>query len=461
MKTKMKIITGAVVVTMNIERQIIPDGAVVINGDKIAKIGSTEAILSAYSDQEFERINANGKVLLPGFVNIHTHAGLTVLRGVGDEWATFPSYTKSIPQGVLLSPDDIYLFSLLGGLEALRFGSTTIVDNYIYSNENVKAFENLKMRTVISERIHDADLFKIPSGEFLFSTDIGDHFIEKNIELIETWHGANNGLIQCRMGPHAPDTCSMEYLERVRSLADQYKVGIVIHLAQGAYEGKVIKERTGGLSPVQYLDKAGLLGPDLIAAHCIYLDQADIQLMADRNINVAHMPEGNAKYGMIAPIAELRQAGVNVGLGTDNMAADMIEVMRFAVLIGRTRNHEAWYPSSLDALEMATINGAKALGMQDQIGSIEEGKKADIILIDFRKPHLLPVIEPIPNLIHTGLGSDVDTVIVNGEVLVDEGKVVVVDEEKILQDVQALAKLRWSEIGKREIAFDPFPQTIK
>lgn len=450
------LVTGAMVITMNPERQVIADGGVAISGDKILAVGVSEALRRSYPAPLFKEISATGKALYPGFVNIHTHAGLTMLRGVGDEWATFPSYTKSIPQGVMLSAEDIHLLATLGGLEALRFGTTTIVDNYIYSHENAKAFDKLRMRAVVSERIHDADLFKIPEGKFEFSQEIGDRLLEQNISLIETWHNKEDGLIQCRLGPHAPDTCSMEYLQKIRDLAEQYQVGLVIHLAQGAYEGEVIRKRTGGLSPVQYVDRAGILGDDLIAAHCIYLDQADIDLMAERKMHVAHMPEGNAKYGMMANLAGLRKAGLNVGLGTDNMAADMIEVMRFAVCIGRAREHSASVPSSMDALEMATINGARALGLEKQIGSIEVGKKADLVLVDYRKPHLVPVIDPITNLVHTGLGSDVDTVMVNGEILVENGKVLVVNEQDILREVQDLATRRWQEIGKRDIPFRLF-----
>ena len=451
-----KLIGGGILITMNNEREMLEEGAVAITNDTIIDVGSTKMLEKKYADDNYQFINARGKTILPGFVNLHTHAGLSILRGVGEEWATFPSYTKSIPQGVLLSPDDIHLFSLLGGLEALKFGTTCIVDNYIYSLENVQAFDQLHMRAVVSQRIHDADLFKIPDGVFEFSEEIGDQLLEQNLELIESWHMKRAGRIRCRLGPHAPDTCSESYLRKIRELADKLKTGLVIHLAQGPTEIAEIGKRSGGLSPVKYLDEIGFLGPDLIAAHCILMDNQDIAILARTETRVSHQPEGNAKYGMAAPLSQMRKAGILVGLGTDNMTADMIEVMRFAVCIGRVKNQTAGSPSAMDALEMATINGARALGMENEIGSIEVGKKADIVLIDYRKPHLIPIVDPVANLIHTGLGSDVDTVIINGEIVVEEGKVLVVDEQEILKKAQELATARWKEIGGRELRYRLF-----
>ena len=456
MENLYKLIYNGIIITMNPSREILSDGAIAIQGDRIIAVGSRETAEAAIPGHEYQNIDASGKVILPGFINIHTHAGLSILRGVGEEWATFPSYTKSMPQGVMLPESDMYLLTLLGGVEALRFGTTCIVDNYIYSDQNAKAFEKLNLRAIISERIHDADLFKIPEGIYSFSEEIGDKLLEKNIELIENWHGKNSGLIQCRFGPHAPDTCSEKYLQKIREFANQYQIGLVIHLAQGAFEGIEIAKRTGGLSPVEYLDRVGLLGPDLIAAHCIFVDEHDIQLMSESGLHVSHQPEGNAKYGLMAPLSKMQQAKINVGLGTDNMTADMIEVMRFAVCIGRIKDHTAGYPKALNALEMATINGAKAIGMEKDLGSIELGKKADIVMVDFRKPHLIPLVDPIANLIHTGLGSDVDTVLVDGKILVENGHTLIVDEQEVIKEVQELATRRWKEIANQDIAFNLF-----
>jgi 5-methylthioadenosine/S-adenosylhomocysteine deaminase len=451
-----KFIAGGIVVTMDKERRILEDGAVAIQGDRILDLGDTQSLKNQYRPQPSQILNGRGKVIFPGFINLHTHAGLSILRGVGDETVTFPSYTRSIPQGVMLSPEDMYVFSMLGGLEALKFGTTTIVDNYIYSLQNVRAFNDLGMRAVVSERIHDADLFKIPSGVYQFSQEIGEKRLEENLKLIEEWHTKGDGRVCCRLGPHAPDTCSETYLRKVRDVANRLKVGMVTHVAQGLYEGDVIRKRTGGLSPVRFLNEMGLLGKDLIAAHCIFVDDDDIEILANTGTHVTHQPEGNAKYGLMAPASKMKKAGINVGIGTDNMAADMIEAMRFAVCIGRVKEQSAGAIRAMDALEMATINGARALGMEHEIGSIEVGKKADLVLIDYRKPHLIPLVDPVANLIHTGLGSDVDTVIVNGQTLVEQGRVMVVNESEIIRQAQHLAVLRWKEIAGKEIRFDLF-----
>jgi 5-methylthioadenosine/S-adenosylhomocysteine deaminase len=234
------------------------------------------------------------------------------------------------------------------------------------------------------------------------------------------------------------------------------QVGIVIHVAQGLFEKEIISKRSGGLSPVKFLEQMGVLGNDVIAAHCVFVDDEDIEILAKTGTHVTHQPEGNAKYGLTAPLLKMKKAGINVGLGTDNMAADMIEVMRFAVCMGRVKEQSAGALRAMDALEMATIHGARALGMENEIGSIEAGKKADLILVDYRKPHMVPLVDPVANLVHTGLGSDVDTVIINGQTLVEQGRVLVVDEAEVVRQAQDLAVRRWKEVAGREIIFDLF-----
>ncbi len=440
-----KLITHGMVVTMDDQRRVIPDGAVAIAGKRIVAVGESAELEQQYANPSCKYMDARGRTVFPGFVNIHTHAALSILRGVCEDQGTTPAWTRSVPQGVFLSADDLYLFSLLGALEALKFGSTCIVDNYTHSPANVRAFDELGMRAIVSERIHDANLHKIPDGIYEFDEAIGEVMLARNVELIEKWHMKDDGRIRCCLGPHAPDTCSTTYLERIRSVANERGVGMVIHVAQGMREVELVRERTKGLSSVQYLREVGILGSDVIAGHCIYIDDQDIEILAETKTQVAHMPEGNAKWGATAPVPRMRRIGINVGLGTDNMAADMIEVMRFAVCISRIVGQNTTEPKAADVLQMATMNGARAVGLADEIGSIEVGKRADLVLVDYRKPHLMPVVDPVSNLIYTGLGSDVETVLVDGRVVVEHGQSTLVDEEAVLRAAQAVANARWQE----------------
>ncbi len=440
------LIQGGTIVTMDPDRRILRDAGLVLVEDRIAWLGDSQQVPDQY--RTASRIDASGKVVYPGLVNIHTHAALSILRGVGDDLGIAPAYSPHVPQGVYLSPDDCYILSLLGGLEALKFGTTCIVDNYIHAHEAARAFDTLGLRAVVSERLHDADLFQVPDGIFEFDRDRGETLLAKGLALIEQWDGVSNRRIRCRLGPHAPDTCSTELLQAIQTEAERHQVGLVIHLAQSRRELLEIDRRTGK-TPTAYLANLGLLGPQMIAGHCIYMTPGDIELLYQTQTHVSHQSGSNAKGGMMAPIKTILEKGINVGLGTDNMAGDMIEVMRLAVCIARMLAEEPVALRAIEALEMATINGAKALGMAEEIGSIEVGKKADLILVDYRRPHLVPLIDPVANLVHNGLGSDVDTVIVDGQIVVEGGQVQTIDELNLLNEAQAVTEARWAEMTRR------------
>ncbi len=438
------IINDVTIVTMNEDRDVLHNSSLVIEGDRISWIGNQKDLPGRY--QAYEKQSYPGHVVFPGFVNIHTHAALSILRGIGDDMGVAPAYSPKIPQGVFLSPEDCHAYSLLGGLEALKFGTTCIVDNYIYAHEAAKAFANLGMRAVVSERLHDANLVLVPENRYEFDAALGDALLQKNIELIEHWEGAEDGRIKTRLGPHAPDTCSTGYLEKISAMADDMDKGLVIHHSQSPREVRQIKERSG-LSVARYLESIGLLGPDMIAGHCIFVDDDEKTLLATTKTHVSHQSGSNSKGGMMAPIVDLKKAGANIGLGTDNMAGDMIEVLRLAVCTARMREENNQALNAIDVLEMATINGAKALGLESEIGSLEAGKKADIVLIDFDQAHLYPIVDPVANLVHNGLGSDVKTVFVDGQKLISDGKHVFFDEPELLQDVQARTLSLWKKIG--------------
>jgi 5-methylthioadenosine/S-adenosylhomocysteine deaminase len=441
---EIKSIRNGTIVTLDPNRRILKNSSIVINRDRIEWIGSEKNFPSQFN--HVYNIDANNKVVYPGFINAHSHAALTIVRGIGDELGTAPAYTPNVPQGEYLSPDDCFVLSLLGGLESLKFGTTCIVDNYIHEDAATRAFAKLGLRAVVSEFIRDVNARKIPQRIYEFDLNKGTKTLQKNLDLIDKWHLAENGRITCRLGPHTPDGCSSDLLTLVREHAEKLDVGMVIHLAQSKGEVEELSRREN-MTPTEYLHNLGILGPNLIAGHCIYVTEKDMELIGSSGTHVVHLSGSNAKGGMMAPIKALKQRGANITIGSDNMAYDMIEVMRLALCTARMLDEDPIAFKAIDMLEMATINAAKALGMEKEIGSIEIGKKADIILIDYKKPHLVPIIDHIANLVHNALGSDVTTVLIDGEIIMENNDVCSVDEEQVLNDGQSVTESCWERIS--------------
>lgn len=438
------IIRDVMIVTMDPERRVIQKGALAVREDRICAVGDTEEILRAHPDITDIR-SRPGRVVYPGLINIHTHAALSLIRGVAEDLGTAPAYTPSVPQGGQLSAHEAGVMAMLGAAEALRFGSTLIADNYLYSSESAAAFSALGIRAVVSERLHDISFDGLPHGRYQEDPALGEALLQKNVDLIQRWDG--RGRIRCCLGPHAPDTCTPAYLGRIADLAAQLGVGTATHLAQSRREVERLQQRYGRTG-TQYFEDCGLLGPGMVAAHGVYLTKEDIALLAKRGVTIAHAAEGNAKGGMAAPVMALRSAGVNVGIATDNGSADMLEAMRMALCAARMREGSCVSPQPMEILEMATINGARALGMEQELGSLEAGKKADFIVVDYRKPHLCPCINAVGNLLHTALGSDIETVVVDGETVVDGGQLLTVDTAALLREAQEIAQRRWYAVNE-------------
>lgn len=442
--TDRTIITGATVVTVDPDRTVIRDGAVVIAGTRIVAVGKASDIAPQYPGAQ--QVDADGQLLIPGFINLHVHCAINVTRGIGDDMGGAPIYRRDIPQGVMLSPEDTHIMSALGAVQAMVLGSTTIVENYIHSRTNVRALADVGIRTVISERLHDADLSSVRYGDYTYDEELGRRLIKETSSLIEEWHGYNNGRITCQVGPHGPDTASPALLKRARTLANDAGVGMFMHVAQSAGEVAQVRSLTGR-SSVQHLADLGVLGPDLIAGHCAFLDDGDAAILADTGTTVCHLPTVNAKSGWMAPVPQLRQLGARVGLGTDNMVHDMISTMRAAVCINRVNEGTADNIKAMDALEMATIVGAKALGREKDLGSIEVGKIADLLLIDMDRVNLAPVLDPVANLVFAGQAADIHSVMVDGEFVVRGRKVLTVDCSDIISRAQDRAEKLWTDIA--------------
>nr|WP_239588107.1 amidohydrolase [Gracilibacillus alcaliphilus] len=428
------------IITMNEDDDILLQSAIVIKGDKIEASGDVITLAKQYPDAEV--VDCSSMMIMPGFVNPHYHGALVINRGVGSDTGVPPLYSRNMPQGVLLTEEECDLFNIFGYVEALRAGNTCIGSNYIQSTKSLTAIKDLGLRAVISERVHNIDFFRVPEGVYSLDEQAQEGTLAKNIELIDKWHNSANGRITCHFGPHAPDTCTTNFLEEIISLARKYDVGITTHLAQSKMEVEEIQRRDG-ITPVQLYHELGILGSKTVAAHCIHLTEADQALLVETNTSVAHVPEGNLKKGDIAPIAALEEKGVNVAICTDSMSGSMFESMRFGLAVHRLSSGRRIGPTPRHIVEMGTLKGAKALGMDHDIGSLEVGKKADLIAIHKDKFHIAPIISPYGTIVHSVQASDVAHVWIDGEWCVRDGNVTGIDEEQLSAEVQYVSDKCW------------------
>jgi len=438
------VLEDVIVLTADPARPLLRNAAVGISGDRIAYVDAASGVAGL---QAVRRVPLAGRVVTPGFVNVHTHAILTMVRGVAEDLGFAPGYTPGIPHGHDVTPDEAYALSRLGALEAMRFGSTLINDTYVHADITVKAMSELGLRVHTSGRIHDADFSLIGDGRWEYHDAIGDATLAEAEALATRWHGKADGRIGVQLAAHAPDTCSDRFLRRIADLAERMKLRVNIHLAQSQKEIDQVRARSGK-TPAELLDDTGLLNDRLLAAHCLFLTESDIARVGRAKIHVAHVPKGNATGGYMAPTPKLRAGGVNLALGTDNMHADMVEVMRWAIAVARVQEgcvSTNWQPSH--ALHMATAGAAEAMGLQHEIGAIRVGMKADLAVFDFRQAHLTPDINPLGNLVHTGQGRDVEHVIVDGKFVIENGQPVLADAAEIRREAQRAAEALWKRAG--------------
>ncbi|MGH7389718.1 MAG: amidohydrolase family protein [Candidatus Rokuibacteriota bacterium] len=437
------LIHGGIVLTLDVDDRVFGDGIIAIAGDRIVAVGATAEL-----DPRFvagRRIDARGRIVMPGLVNTHNHTPLMIARGMVEDLGFAPAYTPRIPQGQALSGEEAYLLARLGAWELLRFGSTTVVDYYRHPESCARALAEAGLRAFVGGRIHDADPVALARGEWRHDAAIGAATLAENVELIERWDGHDGGRIRCSLAPHAPDTCSRALLRQVASLATREPQPVHTHLAQSEGEVTQVLEREGR-RPVEVLDEVGLLGPRLIAAHCIWLEPDDIARLGRTTTRVAHVPVGNAASGTIAPVVALEQAGATITLATDTKSGDMFETMRAALAVARIRG-AGYTLTARDALRWATANGAAALGLAGAVGSLAAGMKADVLLLDAGAPNLRPIIDGVGVVVHAGTGANVHTVLVDGRVVLEAGCPTRFDGDEVVAAAQAVASRLWRHHG--------------
>ncbi|MFM0632131.1 amidohydrolase family protein [Paraburkholderia xenovorans] len=407
-----------------------------IRGAHIAYIGDARPAAA-------RTLSLPGRVVTPGFVNAHYHAGLNFVRGVAPDCGFAPSYTPGLPQASWLDAEEARALSRLGALEALRAGCTTLADSFVHAEATVEGIAQTGVRVFASQRLADVDFASVLAGERRFDRARGERQLERAAAFVARWAGQANGRIQAHLTAHAPDTCSVALLEDIATLARRHDLPISTHLAQSTDEVDWVRQQHGR-SPVELLDEIGLLNGRLLAGHCIHVDDADIARLGRSGAHVVHIPLGNAISGRIAPTRRLLDAGAPLCLATDTMHGDMIEVMRWALAMGRLQAGAVgndWQPS--DVFAMATRHGAAALGWDARLGTLEVGRLADLAIFDFRQLHLTPSIDPLGNLVHNATGSDVESVIVDGRLVIEQGRALCVDEHQIRADAQRAVDAVW------------------
>ena len=437
------LITNTTIVTCDAGRGIHYNAAIAVEGERIAEVGPSAEIESKFSNAE--RIDGRGKVVFPGLVNCHTHLLATADRGILEDFG-FPTTLRFPTTGRgLLDEDGRNVFGLLGTLEAIRSGTTTMLEISNDIPEYADSLAATGMRLFLAENFNDIDDTEFERGRYVFSSEKLDAGLRRSEDLISRWHGAERGRVRCMVSPHAPELCSPQLLRESVDLAERYDIGSTIHLSQSHKEIEGVM-RVRGVRPTQYLFTNGLLSERLVVAHCRYVDDSEVALLGQHGVAVSNNSAIAARRGAAAPVMELQAAGCAIGMGSDNMAEDMVEVMRAGLFHERVRRNDEMWPSPEDVLEWATIGGARALGIADEVGSLEVGKKADLFMIDARRAHLVPTLRIVSGFVHQGQPADITHVMVNGEWLMRDSRVLTIDEEYIIERAERIGHGAWGRL---------------
>ena len=426
------LLTGGTVVTVDSLGRVIPDGAVAIDGSVIVSVGSSAEVASAVN--AIEIVDTSGQIVMPGLVNTHTHAPMVMYRGLADdlalmEWLEqyiFPAEAKTV------TPEFVRVGTALAALEMIRSGTTTFVDSYYFEEVIAEVVAESGLRAVLGQAV-----IGFPSPD----AAAPDEALIRAEAFVQAWRG--HELIKPAVAPHAMYTLDESSLVAARNLALRYEVPILIHLAETENELNIAREQYGQ-TPTGYLESIGFLGPTVVAAHGVWVSDADIEILKRHGVGVSHNPESNMKLASgIAPVSKYLAAGVDLGLGTDGAASnndlDMFESMRFASLLHKLHERDPRAVSAKASLAMATIGGARGIGLGDEVGSLEAGKRADLVVVSMAAPRQTPLYDPVSHLVYTTRGDDVRMTIVHGRILMRDGRVLTLDETMILEEARQLA----------------------
>jgi 5-methylthioadenosine/S-adenosylhomocysteine deaminase len=425
------LVTNGTVLTLDAGDTEIINGAVAIAKDTIAAVAPADEF-GAWSVSQV--IDANGGIIMPGLINSHTHAAMTCFRGLADDLQLMTWLNDHIfPAEAKLDDQKVYSGALLACAEMIMSGTTCFCDMYLFEDAVARAAKKAGMRAVVGEVLYD---FNSPNYGPI---ENGFKYTQK---LIDIWQ--DDPLVTIAVEPHSTYLCAPQLLKKAFDLTQSFNLPLVIHLAESKSEIDQIKERYSR-TPVEHLAELGVLAPNVLACHCVELTENDIALLQRFDVKVAHNAESNMKLASgVAPIPRLINEGICVGMGTDGCASnndlDLFQEMDSVAKLHKAKSLDPTVMDAATVLKMATIKGARALGLDPVIGSLETGKKADLIIVDTNKPHLTPMYNPVSHMVYAAIGSDVTTSIINGTVVMQDGKIKTMDIKAVMDDVNRIAR---------------------
>jgi 5-methylthioadenosine/S-adenosylhomocysteine deaminase len=427
------LVTGGTVVTMDGQHRVVENGAVAVVGDSIVAVGTSADLEARY--EPAKTIDAHGAIVMPGLINGHAHAAMSLFRGIADDLSLddwlhkyiFPAEARNVTE------DFVAWGTRLGILEMLRGGITTYADMYYFEDAVARVTKKAGMRGVLGETIID---FPAPDNKTVAQA------LEYTQKYLDRWKG--DSLIVAAVAPHSMYTCSEKTLQDAAALARRNHAPILIHIAEAPFELEQSRNKYG-LTPVAYLARAGVLGPDVVGAHCIWVDHADIDTLAHFGVGCIHNPSSNMKTAAgVMPVVEMLAAGEAIGLATDGAASnndlDLFEEMDLAAKLQKVARMDSRALPAEQVVEMATITGARALHLEKEIGSLEAGKKADLILVDTTAPHATPMYNVYSQLVYALKASDVKSVVIGGKIVMQDRQMLTLDEKEILAKAQEYKK---------------------
>ena len=425
------VVRNGTVVTVDGSRRVIPRGAVAVDGGRIAAVGTEAEVDAGFRAREL--LDARGGIVMPGLVNAHTHAAMVLFRGVADdlklmEWLQkyiFPAEKNNV------TAEFVRAGTRLAALEMIRSGTTTFVDMYYFEDQVAETCQEAGLRGVLGSTLIE---FPAPDNKTIpDALAYAERFLKK-------WSG--DALVVPAVAPHSTYLCTPETLKAARGLADRYRAPILIHLSESADEQAQVKEKYGR-TPTEHLQQLGFLRPGVLGAHGIWLTPSDRKILKEAGAGVAHCPQSNMKLSSgAAPVRDMLAEGLRLGLGTDGAASnndlDMFEEMLTAALLAKHTSGDPTAAPAAAVLEMATLGGARALGMEDRIGSLEPGKRADLVVVGLDEPRLHPLFDPVSHLVYVAKGADVRDVVVEGRVIMRDRRVLTLDEKAVVAEADRL-----------------------
>lgn len=438
------LIEDAIIVTMDPRRRVIEGGSILVDGGRIAEVSGAH---SKRIERRAEvKIHAKGTAVMPGLIDTHLHLAQSLLRGCADDLALVDWLKRRVwPIQGSFTEEDGRISAELSMLEMIKSGTTSFVGVDVvsrYGFDGIAAsVAKAGMRGALAKTVMDSPGYGrkgsiMPAG----LVEDKEESLKEAKSMIKKWNGQKGGLVRTWVAPRSLGGCSKELYEEVADFAKAENTRVTMHLAEVKEDVNYARQNFG-LTPFEFIERVGLAGPGSLFAHMVWLTESDVTRVAKTRANVAHCPSSNLKLASGIPkVPELLEAGANVGLGCDgapcNNSYDMIREMKLAAVIQKARLLDPQTMPAAVVLEMATVRGARAMGMESEVGSIEEGKRADLVLVDLRKPHLTPYRDIMSNLVYSAMGSDVDSVMVDGKFLMRKRKALTLDEEKILDVAQ-------------------------